>query len=145
MTVQLSIHFVSSCTIFTVYNIEDIQVFGMNMPFISSSEAKNAYFMSGEATNEIRRMKYTFSRFMRWNKWHIHSKHLNFLLIIYNFKRDRYFALNDVIHVRTLRHINDDIASTCNVGQNWNHMSRSRESKNFSKSSHSNYQNFLAI
>ena len=34
-------------------NIEDIQIFGMNMPFISSSEAKNAYFMSGEATNEI--------------------------------------------------------------------------------------------
>ena len=33
--------------------IEDIQFFGMNMPFISSSEAKNAYFMSGEATNEI--------------------------------------------------------------------------------------------
>ena len=37
--------------------IEDIQIFGMNMPFISSSEAKNAYFMSGEATNEI----YSFS------------------------------------------------------------------------------------
>ena len=38
-----------------LYNeyIEDIQNFGMNMPFISSSEAKNAYFMSGEATNEI--------------------------------------------------------------------------------------------
>ena len=33
--------------------IEDIQIFGMNMPFISSSEAKNIYFMSGEATNEI--------------------------------------------------------------------------------------------
>ena len=33
--------------------IEDIQIFGMNMPFISSSEAKNAYFMNGEATNEI--------------------------------------------------------------------------------------------
>ena len=33
--------------------IEDIQIFGMNMPFISSSEAKNAYFMSGEAMNEI--------------------------------------------------------------------------------------------
>ena len=32
--------------------IEDIQFFGMNMPFISSSEAKNAYFMCGEATNE---------------------------------------------------------------------------------------------
>ena len=34
-------------------NIEDIQIFWMNMPFISSSEAKNAYFMSGKATNEI--------------------------------------------------------------------------------------------
>ena len=34
------------------------------MPFISSSEAKNAYFMSGEATQEI----YTFSRFARWKK-----------------------------------------------------------------------------
>ena len=33
--------------------IEDIQIFGMNMPIISSSEAKNGYFMSGEATNEI--------------------------------------------------------------------------------------------
>ena len=31
--------------------IEDIQIFGMNMAFISSSEVKNAYFMSGEATN----------------------------------------------------------------------------------------------
>ena len=28
-------------------------LFGMNMPFISPSEAKNAYFMSGEARNEI--------------------------------------------------------------------------------------------
>ena len=27
--------------------IEEIQIFGMNMPNISSSEAKNAYFMSG--------------------------------------------------------------------------------------------------
>ena len=27
--------------------IEDIHIFGMNMPFISSSEAKNAYFMKG--------------------------------------------------------------------------------------------------
>ena len=33
--------------------IEDIQIFGMNMPFISLSEANNAYFMTGEATNEI--------------------------------------------------------------------------------------------
>ena len=35
------------------YYIEDIQIFGMNMPFISSSEAKSAYFMSGKAMNEI--------------------------------------------------------------------------------------------
>ena len=40
--------------------IEDIQIFGMNMPFISSSEAKNAK----------PRMKYTFARFKRWYKWH---------------------------------------------------------------------------
>ena len=34
-------------------DIEDIHIFGMNMTFISSSEAKKLYFMSGEATNEI--------------------------------------------------------------------------------------------
>ena len=28
-------------------------MFGMNMPFISSSEVKNEYFMRGEATHEI--------------------------------------------------------------------------------------------
>ena len=33
--------------------IEDIQIFWKNTPFLSSSEAKNGYFMSGEATNEI--------------------------------------------------------------------------------------------
>ena len=43
---------ISRCAALNYY-IEDIQIFGMNMPFISSSEAKNAYFMSGEATNEI--------------------------------------------------------------------------------------------
>ena len=32
--------------------IEDFQFFGMNMPFISLSEAKNAYFMSGEASRD---------------------------------------------------------------------------------------------
>ena len=43
----------------------------MNMPFISSSEAKNAYFMSGEATHEIyifsphemKLMAYSFQKF----------------------------------------------------------------------------------
>ena len=28
-------------------------MFRMNMPFVSSSEVENAYFMSGKATNEI--------------------------------------------------------------------------------------------
>ena len=32
--------------------IEDIQIFGMNMAFISSSEAKNAYFMRGVASRD---------------------------------------------------------------------------------------------
>ena len=45
------------------------------MPFISSSEAKNTYFMSGEATNEI----YIFSLH------EIHSKNLN-ILYIYIYK-----------------------------------------------------------
>ena len=35
------------------YYIEDIQIFGINMPFISLSEAKSAHFMSGKAMNEI--------------------------------------------------------------------------------------------
>ena len=33
--------------------IEDIQIFRMNMPSISSCKAENEYFMSGEALNEI--------------------------------------------------------------------------------------------
>ena len=67
-------------------------------------------------------MKYTFSRFTGWNKWHKHSKYLNFLLIIYYFKSDR-FALYDIIHdmhyvisMMTLYYVS--------VGQNWNHKSR---------------------
>ena len=33
--------------------IDDILIFGMKMSFISSSEVKNAYFISGKTTNEI--------------------------------------------------------------------------------------------
>ena len=33
--------------------MKDIQIFVMNMTFISSSEVKTIYFMRGEATNEI--------------------------------------------------------------------------------------------
>ena len=51
------------------------------MPFISSSEAKNAYFMRGEATNE----KYIFLASRDEINGIIHDKTLNFL-IIYNLK-----------------------------------------------------------
>ena len=37
----------------TTQYIEDILIFGINMPFISLSEGKNAYFMNSEVTNEI--------------------------------------------------------------------------------------------
>ena len=70
--------------IFIIYKvmkfIEDIQMFVVNMTFISSSEVKKCIF------HECRRkalMKYTFFHFTRWNKSHIHDKHLNFLFIIY--------------------------------------------------------------
>ena len=55
--------------------IEDIQIFGMNMPFISSSEAEKSIF------HEWLRIKYTFSRFKRRNKMHVHDKNLNVLVI----------------------------------------------------------------
>ena len=63
--------------------------FGINMTFISSSKAKNFFFMSGQAMNEI----YIYC-FMRWNKWHIHSKNLLFLCIRCNF--DNIFFSYDV-------------------------------------------------
>ena len=75
------------------------------MPFISLSEAKSAYFMSGEATNEI----YIFSLHSMKYKWHNLSKNLNFLFTKYNFKHGLCFALNGGIHVRALCHINDDV------------------------------------
>ena len=59
--------------------IEDIQMFGVNMTFISSSEVKKMYISWVPKA----RMKYTFFHFTRWNKSHIHDKHLNFLFIIY--------------------------------------------------------------
>ena len=57
-----------SVTLKLVYNKKKIQIFGMNMAFISSSEAKNAYFMSGE----------------------IHSKNLNILYILPRLSREGY-------------------------------------------------------
>ena len=44
------------CQQFVTFNQQDtwriFKFFGMDMPFISSSEAKNACLISGEATNE---------------------------------------------------------------------------------------------
>ena len=57
-----------------VYNKKKIQMFVVNMTFISSSEVKKCIFHSAL-------MKYTFFHFTRWNKSHIHSKHLNILYI----------------------------------------------------------------
>ena len=86
-------------------------------------------------------MKYTFSRYMRWNKWHIHSKNLNFLFIVYNFKLNR-FLCSKCCH--TSSHIVSYYWWHCilyNDSQNWKHKSRCRNSENFSKSWQLNYQN----
>ena len=55
----------------------------MNMPFITLREAKNAYFMSGEATNEI----YFFSLHEIKKNGIFIQKELILLFIIFNFKR----------------------------------------------------------
>ena len=52
-----------------VHNKKKIQMFVVNMTFISSRQW----------------MKYTFFHFTRWNKSHIHSKHLNSLYIFHYF------------------------------------------------------------
>ena len=65
-----------SATLKIVYNKKKIQIFGMNMPLISSREARKCIFLRGFATHEI-----CIFRFTRWNKWHIHSKNPNILYI----------------------------------------------------------------
>ena len=60
-----------------VYNKKKIQMFGVNMTFISSREVKKMYISFVPSAL----MKYTSFHFTRWNKSHIHSKHLNILYI----------------------------------------------------------------
>ena len=55
-----------------VYNKKKFQMFVVNMTFISE-------------VKKVTLMKYTFFHFTRWNKCHIHSKHLNILYICYKF------------------------------------------------------------
>ena len=62
-----------------VYNKKKIQMFVVNMTFISSREVKKMYISWVPSSL----MKYTFFHFTRWNKGHIHSKHLNILYILY--------------------------------------------------------------
>ena len=71
---------------------EVIYFFGMNMPFIPSSEGNNAYLLVAK------KMK----------------------------------ALYDVIHVRTLFHINDDVALYAMLAKTEN--AGEKKSENFSKS-----------
>ena len=54
-------------------------MFVVNMTFISSHEVKKMYISFVPSAL----MKYTFFHFTRWNKSHIHSKHLNILYILY--------------------------------------------------------------
>ena len=63
-----------------VYNKKKIQMFVVNMTFISTCEEKNMYISFVPSVV----MKYTFFHFTRWNKSHIHSKHLNTLYIYVN-------------------------------------------------------------
>ena len=55
-------------------------------------------------------MKYTFSCFRDEINGIFVTKNEFSFHYIYNFKRDRFFVLYDVIDVHTLRHINDDFA-----------------------------------
>ena len=61
-------------------------MFGVNMTFISSSEVKKCIF------HECRRHEWNthFFHFTRWNKSHIHDKHLYLLFIIYATGRDKW-------------------------------------------------------
>ena len=61
-----------------VYNKKKIQMFVVNMTLISSREVKNMYISFVPSAL----MKYTFFHFTRWNKSHIHSKHLNILYLL---------------------------------------------------------------
>ena len=64
-----------SVTVKMVYNKKKIQFFGINMPFISSREARKCIFHF--ATHEI-----CIFRFTPRNKWHIHPKNWNILYIL---------------------------------------------------------------
>ena len=61
------------------YNKKKIQMFVMNMTFISSREVKKMYISFVPSAL----MKYTFFHFTRWNNSHIHFKHLNILYLFY--------------------------------------------------------------
>ena len=65
-----------------VYNKKKIQMFVVNMTFISSREVKKCIFHSCLRHS----WNIHFFHFTRWNKSHIHSKHLNILFIFFTFQ-----------------------------------------------------------
>ena len=67
------------------YSKKKIQMFVANMTFISSREVEKMYISFVPSAL----MKYTFFHFTRWNKSHIHSKHLNILYVLNHDKRLR--------------------------------------------------------
>ena len=75
-----------------VYNKKKIQMFVVNMTFISSREVKKMYISFVPSAL----MKYTFFHFTRWNKSHIHSKHLNILYILLLLVNPCYISLSSL-------------------------------------------------
>ena len=59
-----------------VYNKKKIQMFVVNMTFISSREVTKCIFHS--CLRHSWNMKYTFFHFTRWNKSHIHSARMKY-------------------------------------------------------------------
>ena len=133
--------FFISCPQLVIINehqyIEDIQMFLLNMCFIS-------------------RVKWTIFIFHEWrsHEWNIIIVHFsseikdifnkniwNFLFIIYNFKRYRFLYYMTSYTFAQITSYWWWRCIMCHVGKNWNHRSKSRESENFSKSRQFDYQN----
>ena len=74
-----------------VYNKKKIQFFVVNMTFISSSEVKKCIFHSCLRHS----WNIHFFHFTRWNKSHIHSKHLNIFYMLLSFlQRGKYLYIS---------------------------------------------------
>ena len=77
-----------SVTLKIVYNKKKIQIFIMNMPFISSHEVRESIFHSWLCHSWNVHFLLHW-----WNKWHIHSKNLNILYIFFAIYLERITAI----------------------------------------------------